>query len=40
MKMAIALTLGRNQFRTIAAGTLAGMIVGGAAALGLLVLFS
>jgi uncharacterized membrane protein (DUF4010 family) len=38
MKMAIALTLGRKQFRTVAAGTLAGMLVGGAAALGLLVL--
>jgi uncharacterized membrane protein (DUF4010 family) len=40
MKMAIALTLGRRQFRTIAAGTLAGMLAGGAAVLGLLVLFS
>jgi uncharacterized membrane protein (DUF4010 family) len=40
MKMTIALTLGRNQFRTIAAGTLACMLVGGAAALALLVLWS
>ena len=40
MKMTIALTLGRKQFRTIAAGTLACMLVGGAAALTLLVLWS
>ena len=38
MKMVMALTLGRAQFRTIAAGTLAVMLAGGAAALGLLVL--
>jgi uncharacterized membrane protein (DUF4010 family) len=37
MKMTIALILGRKQFRTIAAGTLAVMLVGGAA---VLVLFS
>jgi uncharacterized membrane protein (DUF4010 family) len=38
MKMAIALTLGRRQFRTITAGTLAGMLAGGAATLVLLAL--
>jgi len=36
MKMAIALILGRSQFRTIAAGTLSVMLLGGAATLGLL----
>ena len=36
MKMAMALLLGRSQFRTIAAGTLAVMLLGGAATLGLL----
>ena len=36
MKMAIALILGRGKFRTIAAGTLALMLLGGAAALALL----
>ena len=36
MKMTIALILGRAQFRTIAAGTLAVMLLGGAAALVLL----
>jgi uncharacterized membrane protein (DUF4010 family) len=38
MKMAMALILGRAQFRTIAAGTLAAMLLGGAAALGLLLM--
>jgi uncharacterized membrane protein (DUF4010 family) len=33
MKMAMALILGRSKFRTIAAGTLAGMLAGGAATL-------
>lgn len=37
LKMAIALILGRSQFRTIAAGTLALMLLGGGATLALLV---
>jgi uncharacterized membrane protein (DUF4010 family) len=37
MKMTIALSLGRSQFRTIAAGTLAVMLVGGGATLAALV---
>jgi uncharacterized membrane protein (DUF4010 family) len=36
MKMSIALVVGRSQFRTIAAGTLALMLLGGGAALALL----
>jgi uncharacterized membrane protein (DUF4010 family) len=36
MKMTIALILGRSQFRTIAAGTLAVMLVGGAATVAVL----
>ncbi len=36
MKMAIALILGRSRFRTIAAGTLALMLLGGGAAIALL----
>jgi uncharacterized membrane protein (DUF4010 family) len=40
MKMAIALFLGRSQFRTIAAGTLALMLLGGGAALALLLMRS
>jgi uncharacterized membrane protein (DUF4010 family) len=40
MKMAIALILGRAQFRTIAAGALAAMLLGGAAALALLLMWA
>jgi len=40
MKMAIALTLGRSRFRTIAAGTLALMLLGGGATLALLLIGS
>ncbi|HYI08121.1 MAG TPA: MgtC/SapB family protein [Thermoanaerobaculia bacterium] len=40
MKMAIALFLGRSQFRTIAAGTLALMLLGGGAAMALLLMRS
>jgi uncharacterized membrane protein (DUF4010 family) len=40
MKMAMALILGRAQFRTIAAGTLAIMLLGGGAALVLLRMWS
>lgn len=36
MKMALALVLGRSQFRMIAGGTLGVMLAGGAAALVLL----
>ena len=40
MKMTIALILGRSQFRTIAAGALAAMLLGGAAALALLLMWA
>lgn len=40
MKMAMALILGRSQFRTIAAGTLALMLLGGGASLALLLLWT
>jgi uncharacterized membrane protein (DUF4010 family) len=40
MKMAIALILGRSQFRTIAAGTLALMLLGGGVTLALLLMQS
>ena len=38
MKMAIALIVGRSQFRTIAAGTLALMLLGGGVTLALLLI--
>ena len=38
MKMMIALILGRGQFRTIAAGTLALMLLGGGGTLALLLM--